>query len=222
MYKAKTVQVGFCGLSLNHSISGFECSNEMGQKLWYRGLNIVVKNICYHDFNYRLVFLIFLIWLVRFYWHTLYTDNYMPSFIFFSKKLFFYQRLFCLQKPHWLIVCKVFGTWPVPYSCCLSENMTHSYVALFIIWMNIVSFFFFFFFFFNVRQNTNFLYLTSFYTNHFNDFMIWSTWNWNVGICQHFLYFIRDNQLSIVAIFLKGKVQLLKANTLFTTTGKRI
>ena len=43
-----------------------------GTKPWNRGLNIVVKNICYHDLNYGLVFLIFLIWLVHFYWHTLY------------------------------------------------------------------------------------------------------------------------------------------------------
>ena len=67
----KTDQVGFCGLSLNHSISGLECSNKMGQKPWYRGLNIVVKHICYHEFNYELVFLIFLICLMCFYWHTL-------------------------------------------------------------------------------------------------------------------------------------------------------
>ena len=32
----------------------------------YRGLNIVVKNISYHEFNYGLIFLIFLICLVRF------------------------------------------------------------------------------------------------------------------------------------------------------------
>ena len=55
----KTDQVGSCGLSLNHSISGLQWSNEMGQKPCYRGLNIVVKNICYHDFKYGLVFLIF-------------------------------------------------------------------------------------------------------------------------------------------------------------------
>ena len=36
----KTDQVGFCGLSLNHSISGLECSNEIGQKPWYRGLKV--------------------------------------------------------------------------------------------------------------------------------------------------------------------------------------
>ena len=34
----KTDQVGFCGLSLNHFISGFACSNETGQKSWYRVL----------------------------------------------------------------------------------------------------------------------------------------------------------------------------------------
>ena len=50
-------------------ISGLECSNEMGQ---YRGLNIIVKNVCYHELNYGLVFLIFLIWLLHFYWHMLY------------------------------------------------------------------------------------------------------------------------------------------------------
>ena len=34
--------------------------------------NIIVKNVCYHEFNYGLVFLIFLIRLLHFYWHTLY------------------------------------------------------------------------------------------------------------------------------------------------------
>ena len=68
----KTDQIEFCGLSLNHSISRLECSNEMGQKPWYWGLNVFVKNICNHEFNYGLVILISLIWLVRFYWHTLY------------------------------------------------------------------------------------------------------------------------------------------------------
>ena len=52
----KTDQVGFCGLSLNHSISGLESSNEMVQKPRYRVLNIVIRNICNHDFNYGLVF----------------------------------------------------------------------------------------------------------------------------------------------------------------------
>ena len=28
----------------------------MGQKPWYRGLNIILKNICYHEFIYGLVF----------------------------------------------------------------------------------------------------------------------------------------------------------------------
>ena len=87
----KTDQVGFCGLSLNHSISELECSNEMGQKSWYRGLNIVVKNIYCHEFNYGLVFLIFLICLVRFYWHTLYTINTNDSFLTWFVKIYSLQ-----------------------------------------------------------------------------------------------------------------------------------
>ena len=43
-------------LSLDWSVQ-----NETGQKPWYREPNMVDKNICNHDFNYGLVFLIFLI-----------------------------------------------------------------------------------------------------------------------------------------------------------------
>ena len=115
------------------------------------------------------------------------------KFQFFQKKHFWSALFFVFKNPHWLTVCKVFGTQPNSLQLLFVFFFLKTWSISKLFFKPFVSFGWTWFLFCMFAKTPVY---NIWYVFYIHKLMTWSTWDGNVGTFQYFLYFFEKHLIT--------------------------